>query len=152
LSLARTSAEDATFLLNSGRYVLNVLKDRPLIRALVPDHCDPILRDVRQWFAEFANLSTIELSGQVLCNANSEKGQNLPNYRNRDWFGKVFGSRSFTIGAPVIGGTTGLWVVPLVQPIFDDRGNMTGALSMTVDLARFKPKLIGQVMDAATAA
>jgi diguanylate cyclase (GGDEF)-like protein/PAS domain S-box-containing protein len=140
LTLARISAQDAVSLIDNARYILDGLTQRPLVHALDPDSCDPILRDVRRWFREFANLSTIDRSGQVICNASSAPDQKLPNYSGREWFGKVFGGKSFLIGAPVVGGTTGLWVVPLVQPMFGDDGKMIGVLSLTTNLARFKPK------------
>lgn len=150
LTLVRTSAQDAVFLLSNARYVLTGLIQRPLIQSLDPQRCDPILREVRQWYSEFANLSTIDRSGQVICNASSEPGQKLPNYSKREWFGRVFTSRSFVIGAPVVGGTTKIWISPLVQPIVDHAGNMTGVLSMTINLAQFKPRFARQEFPAGT--
>jgi hypothetical protein len=51
-------------------------------------------------------------------------------------------SKSFVIGVPVVGGTTSLWIAPLVQPMLDESGSLTGVLSMTIDLARFKPEFV----------
>jgi diguanylate cyclase (GGDEF)-like protein/PAS domain S-box-containing protein len=142
LALARASAEDAVSLVDNARYILDGLAKRALIRALDPDRCDPILRDLSQWYAGYANLSTIDRSGRVVCNTVSVQGQLLPNFSKREWFEKIFNSRSFLIGAPVVGETTHNWVVPLVQPLFDDSGNMIGVLSLTINTARLKPKVL----------
>jgi diguanylate cyclase (GGDEF)-like protein/PAS domain S-box-containing protein len=150
LTLARGSAQDAASLVDNGRSILERLKARPLIRSLDPDRCDPILHDLSQWYSQFANLSTIDRSGQVICNSSSVPGQPLPNYGRREWFGKVFESKSFLIGDPVVGGTTRLWIAPLVQPIFDENGTMIGVLSLTLNLAQFQPKIVHEVVPAGT--
>jgi diguanylate cyclase len=141
-TLARTSADDTISLIRDARYALDRLTTRPLIRALDRNRCDPILRDLSYWYRQFANLSTIARSGQVICNSSSTTDQKLPNYSGREWFPRVLASKSFVIGAPVVGGTTYLWITPLVQPMLDDSGTLTGVLSMTVDLARFKPHFV----------
>jgi len=150
LTLARISAQDAASVVDNGRRVLERLKERPLIRSLDPDRCDPIMRDLGQWYSQFANLSTIDRSGQVICNSSSAPGQPLPNYGRREWFGKVFEGKSFLIGDPVVGGTTKLWVAPLVQPMFDENGTMTGVLSLTLNLAQFQPKIVHEEVPAGT--
>lgn len=141
-TLARISADEAVSLIGDARYALDRLTARPLIRALDHNRCDPILGDLSYWYRQFANLSTIAKSGQVICNSSSKPDQKLPNYGGREWFGRVLASKSFVIGVPVVGGTTNLWVTPLVQPMLDESGNLTGVLSMTVDLARFKPRFV----------
>ena len=150
LSLARIGATETVALLDDARYILDGLSRRPLIRALDPDHCDPTLQDLRDWHRDFANLSTIDRTGQVICNSSARPGQALPNYSQHEWFPRVTASKSFLIGAPVVGGTTELWVVPIVQPLLDDRGNLTGVLSLTMNLASFKPRFIPQELPAGT--
>lgn len=150
LSLARTGATETVALLDDARYILDGLARRPLIRALDPDHCDPTLQDLRDWHRDFANLSTIDRTGQVICNSSARPGQVLPNYSQHEWFPRVTASKSFLIGAPVVGGTTKLWVVPIVQPLLDDRGNLAGVLSLTMNLASFKPRFIPQELPAGT--
>jgi len=150
LTLARTSVDNASSLLNEAHYILDGMIARPLIRALDPSRCDPILHDLRFWYREFANLSVIDRSGQVICNSTSEVAQKLPNYSIRKWFRSATESKSFTIGEPIIGGTTNLWIVPLVQPMVDENANLMGFLSLTVNMARFKPSFVREEFPAGT--
>src|SRR4051812_25736434 len=137
--LAEGIAIDTSEFLNGTRQLLEKLAPRPLIQALDPNRCDPILRDLDYWHASYGNLSVIDRNGQVLCNAHSARDQELPNYRTRDWYDKAANSKTFLIGDPVIGGTTNLHVVPLVLPLLDHNGVVVGFLSMTVNLSQFKP-------------
>src|SRR3990170_2269383 len=98
LTLARNSSDDAVSLVKEARYILDNLLGRPLIRALDSNRCDPILHDLMRWHREFANLSTMDRSGQVICNSSSRPGQVLPNYGHREWFGRVAATGSFVIG------------------------------------------------------
>jgi diguanylate cyclase (GGDEF)-like protein len=150
LALARASAVDAFSLIKDARFILDGFAKRPGIRALDPTHCDPSLYDVSHWYREFVNLSVIDRAGQVICNSASKHDQALPNYSQREWFGSASATKSFTIGAPVVGGTTKIWIVPLAQPILNANGDIDGFLSLTVNLARFKPDFIDSDFPAGT--
>ena len=76
MSLARTSAEDAAALIDDTRQVLERLASRPLVRALDPDRCDDILRDLGQLSWEYANLLALDASGQSICPV--QRGQPIP--------------------------------------------------------------------------
>jgi PAS domain S-box-containing protein len=142
LNLALTSANDAASFIGEGRFILEQLSTRPLVRALDPGRCDPILRDLKHYYRAYVNLLVLDPSGQVLCNAISEPGQPLPNLHLRDFVKSVSVSKKFAIGTPAFGKTSGLWIVPLVQPLLDDRQNVIGMLGLSIGLARFKPQFV----------
>ena len=142
LTLARSTAHDAVKLIDDAHYVLDQLIDRPLVRTLDPDQCDPILHQLPTWHGQFANLTALDKTGQIICNSHSAKGEKLPNYSDHEWFVRVLNNRAFTVGTPRLGGMTRLWIVPLVVPIRLEDGEVVGALSMSVNLSRFKPQFV----------
>jgi diguanylate cyclase (GGDEF)-like protein/PAS domain S-box-containing protein len=140
VTLARISADDAVSLIEDARYIVESLAKRPLVRTFDPNRCDPILRDLSQWHSEFASLSTIARSGEAICNSSLERAQAPLKYGQHEWFARVMAGKSFLIGAPIIGGSSKLWILPLVQPVLDDSGDLIGVVSLTTRLGRFKPK------------
>jgi PAS domain S-box-containing protein len=136
---AADAASESEMLLSESRHLLNRFARRPMVATLDPARCDPILRELQQWHRLYGNLSTIDRNGQVICNSLGLDAGQLPSYRSREWFSRVTQSGAFTVGEPVLGGTTGLRVAPLVDPLRDEKGNITGFLSLTVDLSRFRP-------------
>lgn len=134
-SLARTQAGIAGELIQNGHETLERMIKRPLIGALDPSKCDPILHDTKFWYSYIVNLTVVDATGQVLCNSLELPPENLPSYRARELFSHVLESKAFTVGAPVIGHTTGIWGTSLAEPIIDEGGSMIGVLTMTVDLS-----------------
>src|SRR4051812_12304807 len=54
--LAEDTAIDTSEFLHGTRQILEKLAQRPLIKALDPTRCDPILRDLNSWHQSYTNL------------------------------------------------------------------------------------------------
>jgi PAS domain S-box-containing protein len=139
LYLAEEVANETAKNMEDTHRVLKQLTKQPFLQVGNSLRCDPIVSNLKYWYQQYDNLSVIDRTGQVICNSNSTPEQKLPNYSHRDWFVEAITSKTFTIGSPVVGGTTGLWIVPLVLPLLDDQNEAIGFLSLTLDLVRFKP-------------
>ena len=138
-NLAHEGANSAASVVVNGRYILEELSARPLIRALDRNTCDPILGEIKHFHREFVNLAAINPSGQVVCSvAPSLPGQPLPNFSQREWFGRVAASKTFAIGAPKLGDISKNWIVPLVAPMIDLNKDLIGFLALGLDLGSFR--------------
>jgi hypothetical protein len=67
--LAQVTASDTSKFLGQAQDILNGLAARPLVSALDPSRCDPILKDFLGLAPRFANVTTITLDGSVVCSA-----------------------------------------------------------------------------------
>lgn len=140
--LAQVSSAQAAQLVGEVRTDLLALSRRPLVRALDPRQCDPLLADFLDYSRRFATVLTVDLSGKPVCSPHrpDEKATQTPSYDLREFLR----TGKFTIGKPIVGPLTGKWVVVLAHPLRDENGRLSGAIGLPLDLANFHP-LAGDV-------
>ncbi|GAC1596948.1 MAG: hypothetical protein NVS4B10_06330 [Myxococcales bacterium] len=124
--------------IEEARNLLEVLAQRPKVRALRPDQCDELLPDLRLLQPEYAGVLTADASGELVCSGAGVKTR--ISYAERLWFREAM-SGKFSISGPKIGRVAKRWIVPLAAPIRDAQGRPIGAIVLSLDLLLLGPSL-----------
>lgn len=133
--IAESTANETGRVLAQAQALLSLLAERPQIRALDSNRCDPLLPEIFRSFPLMANIGTLDASGRVVCSAmpvGTEKSV-APDYT----LARTIQSRKFTVGNPTVGVVTKKWVVVLAMPIQDAGGEVRGIVAVVVDLLKF---------------
>lgn len=125
----------------AARRTLETLADRPLVRRVDPDRCDPVLKDLHALTPGFSNVVYTDLAGVAVCSALPQPGGTPVNVGQTPWFRKFLQEQRFTVGQPHYGPITGKWVSVLSAPIRNERGELVGAIHMPLDLKAYDPNI-----------
>jgi PAS domain S-box-containing protein len=135
--LAEITAAEVSRFVDDTRTALASLSRRPGARALDPLQCDPALSDYIDSHPYFTNVLTVDLSLRVVCSALAIPPR-IARAPRDIWMDRLIGTGRFTLGKPFRGPITDRWVVVLAYPLRDQEGAIKGAVSLPVDLARFR--------------
>ena len=124
-----------------ARRTLESLAQRPFVRRLDPDRCDPALKDLHALNPGFSNVVYTDLAGSVVCSALPLPGGKPVNVGQTPWFRKFLDEKRFTVGQPHVGPITGKWVSVLSAPIRNEQGELVGAIHMPLDLKAYDPNI-----------
>ncbi len=124
-----------------ARQTLEILADRPLVKRVDPDHCDPALKDLHALNPGFSNVVYTDLAGVAVCSALPQPGGKPVNIGQTPWFRKFLQEQRFSVGQPHVGPITGKWVSVLSAPIRNERGELVGAIHMPFDLKTYDPNI-----------
>ena len=139
LQRAQDVANQTAQFLRETRSLLAELAQRPQVRALDPQHCDPLFADQSTLFPRFSNIVTIRRTGELVCSA-VEPAPGSPSKVDPAYYlNQVLQTGRFTVGAPARGFITGKWVVTLAQPILDTDKQALGIVALPIDLSKFWP-------------
>src|SRR4029077_15807886 len=69
LQMAVTTADRAANYVDSVRRALETVAKRPMIRAMDPEHCDPGLAELRDFYGHPSNIVVINRDGRLICGA-----------------------------------------------------------------------------------
>lgn len=122
---------------------LLVLAQRPLVRAVDPDHCDPFLGEFISLNRYALNVAVLDLDGQVVCSVLAPLSEGLADLSGEPWFQDVERTGKLAIGDPDPA-ADGPLVASFSVPIVDD-GERVGYLALPVDVFRFQAVLEGIV-------
>ncbi len=140
--LATGSAADLGRRLGEWQDVLARVAQRPLIRALDPARCDPIIPEIALIRPEFAGLVTRDLRSRVVCASVAKPPPSL-DPQQFPWFEKALRLGRPNVSGAFPGPTTGRWVVVLSHPLRDAAGTQIGMLILPVDLLSLNRQLLG---------
>lgn len=140
-TLAKTMASNTGGKIANASQTLERLALRPLVQAVDPANCDPILVDLVNINPDYANAVYTNMDGLVVCSAVPQPGGKLVNVGNTPWFKKFLQNRRFTVGEPFLGPITGKWVSVLVAPIWNAQREMVGTVQLPFDLKSFDPNI-----------
>jgi signal transduction histidine kinase len=146
--LAQLTATNVESLFTDSENTLAQIAQRPLVRAMNPDLCDPFLHEVSSLLPYSAGLRITDSSGQVICASELEDGVPLPFVADREWFQEISRSHSFTVSDVQTGRILSTLVVALSYPILDEQGNFIGTVGMPIDLLRFQAGLNIEISEA----
>ncbi len=138
MSLAENIAAETSRFLHDTQTALAGLAQRPRLRALDPQRCDPLLKDFAGLYPQFANVLTIDLAGDPVCSAVPLPARPTATKTALYDLQELVRTEKFTIGKPTIGYATGKWIAVLAHPLHDERGTLSGAVALPVDLANFR--------------
>ncbi len=140
-TLAKTMVTNTGGKIVSASQTLERLALRPLVQAVDPAHCDPLLADLLTLNPDYANAVYTNLDGLVVCSAVPQPGGKLVNIGSTPWFKKFLQNRRFTVGEPFLGPITGKWVSVLVAPIWNAQHEMVGSVQLPFNLKAFDPNI-----------
>jgi hypothetical protein len=139
LRLAEVTAAETARFLRDTQSVLVGLSQRPLVRALDAQRCDPLLKELNALYPQFANVLTINLAGNPVCSAVPLPARSAATKSAPYDLRELVRTDKFTIGKPTVGFVTGKWIAVLAQPLHDEQGKLNGAVGLPVDLVNFHP-------------
>jgi PAS domain S-box-containing protein len=139
--VAAAAAQDIQLYLEQADGVLRRLAERPLVRALEPRHCDPLLADYVQLNPEFTTYGARDLEGRIVCSYRADPIPRL-DAQHFPWFMQARNADGFFVANAQLGSQSGQWVTVLVHPIRDDAGKPVGFLTLPIDLLRLSQRLL----------
>ena len=140
-TLAKTMAGNTGKKIGNARQTLERLAMRPLVQAMDPTRCDPVLADLVNLNPEYANVAYTDLQGNVVCSALPLAAGVPGGLGNAPWFQNFLQSRSFAVGQPFREPTSGKWVSVLVAPIWNAQRELVGAVHIPFEIKSFDPNI-----------
>ncbi len=140
-TLAKTMASNTGGKIANASQTLERLALRPLVQAVDPAQCDPILADLVNLNPDYANVVYTNLEGLIVCSALPQPGGKPISVGNAPWYRAFLQSRRFTVGEPYLSPITGKRVAVLVAPIWNAQREMVGSVHIPFDLKSFDPNI-----------
>jgi diguanylate cyclase (GGDEF)-like protein/PAS domain S-box-containing protein len=139
--LAQDTAADVGMLLRDDAVLLERLAARPLIKALDPRRCDPIVGEYAHLHPEFTTVAVRDRAGNSVCSflakpVTQVHGSGFP------WFEEGMRAGKFNVGDAYFGHQSGQWVTVLTYPIRDESGKVSGLLVLPLDLRALQQRLL----------
>ena len=134
-------SEALSRILAANEGLLRRLAARPLVQALDPNQCDPMLREFVALHPEFPNLVLADAQGRVVCVVAPER-LSQPGLQSLPWWQRVIGSEGFLASNAYLGLASTRWVVALSVPVRDPAGRIAGALLFPADLLQLNADLL----------
>ena len=142
--LAANTAAAIERRLREAEATLGRLAARPLVKAMDPGNCDPIVANYVTLHPEFTTLGLRDLQGNIVCSYIQNPIRQL-NTRDFPWFEEGLRSGRFTAGNAFRGRQVGRWVAVLTHPVRDEAGTLVGLLTLPVDLLKLGEQVLGSV-------
>lgn len=133
-----TAARSERFL-GDFRATLEVIAQRPLVRALDPANCDPQLPTLRELYPRAGNIIVVDAEGWILCGATPPPSGARLRVADLELQRTVIRDGVFRLSQPLIGKISGTWGVTAVQPVRGDDGRVIGAVGMQIGLQQLQP-------------
>lgn len=138
-ALARLSATDVARFLRDSDALLSALGQRPLVRALDPGRCDPLLGELRSLSPAYEDVSSRDHTGRLLCAGSAQASQTLARQQVQMFADGAMPEHRLLVGRAQQSTISGRWVVPMGYAVRNDQGNAAGMLVAWADLARAQP-------------
>ena len=139
VGLADVAAADTSARLSEYERVAALLAQRPLVRDMNPERCDPLLQEVAGQNKHLANVATVNLDGLSVCTLLRPADGVRRNIGNPSWLQKIRQGSGFVVGQPQKGIYTGRWILVLAYPVLNQRGVLEGAVELVLNLEAFAP-------------
>jgi PAS domain S-box-containing protein len=151
MNLAQDAAARITAHLREAEETLGRLAERPLVKALDPRQCDPIVAEFVRLNPDYTTLGIRDRQGSIVCSYLPKPIPQL-NVGDFPWFEEGLRAGRFTVGDAFLGRQTGRWVSVLTYPVRDDAKALIGLLVLPIDLARLNERLLTGVPEEAVVA
>ena len=139
-NLAATTANEVAARLAENQQLLSRLAERPLVRAVDPRRCDPIVAEFAQLHPDYTNLAIRDVRGNSVCSLLAIPPANVAT--KFPWFQEAIRSSGFVAGDAILGEASGRWFSALTYPLRDDRGAVIGVLVVGIDLLKFQGRIL----------
>jgi PAS domain S-box-containing protein len=142
--LATDAADDLLRFLRRTEGELARIAARPLVRALDPATCDPLVAEFAKIYPDYAALSVRNARGEVVCAGEADPLRRL-GLPQMPWFAKALGTDGpHATDATTVPAGTG-WMTVLTHPVHDDAGQVIGLLTLPIDLLALGERLLAAV-------
>jgi PAS domain S-box-containing protein len=138
-TLALANAVNTGRVLGETRHLLSVVAQRPQVRRLQRDRCDPLLADFRNLAANVSNLITVNLAGEVVCSAQPLPPDQPLSAAGSDWFRSALREAQFVVGAPMLSPLTHKWISVVAYPLLGEAGHPIGFVAASLGPEAFQP-------------
>ncbi|MGF1607954.1 MAG: histidine kinase dimerization/phospho-acceptor domain-containing protein, partial [Kiloniellales bacterium] len=139
LQAARGTAKQQQVMLDTMETVMAVLGQAQSVRHFEPERCTGILARVKQSHRWMASLYVADAAGNVRC-AHRELRESV-NLWHDEVVQSALASGTIEVGEYQIGRVSGLPVMPIVLPIFDDDGSLLSFLVSGIELSAMSARL-----------
>jgi len=139
--LAENTADTLERLLDDHRTLLAGLAARPLVAALDPARCDPLIHDYVAMHPLYTTLASRDLPGGVICSyfANPVRQYNEIDH---PWFFEGVRSGGFFVSDAMVGPVSRRWIVAETTPVAGVAGRPGGLLVLAIDLERLNQRVL----------
>lgn len=142
--LATATAADVERFLRRSHGVLDRLAARPLVAALDPTRCDPLVAEFVAINTDFASLGIRGAAGHVVCSTARDP---IPDLRPEQlpWFRQRLQADGLQAGDAMQRTPGGRWLVVMTHPLYAPSGTSVGLLELPVDLLNLGEQLLASV-------
>ena len=137
--LTRITARDAAKFISDTSQTMGSVAQRPLVRAMDPAHCDPVLADVPVLNARFVNAAIFDLSGRLVCSVLPLPPGAALVFPLSAEQQRVLHEERFVLSRPFFGSISGRAIVVASRPISDAAGRIVGSLNFSISLEALRP-------------
>ena len=138
--LAVDTAGSLDLFLREHAMVMARLAARPLVKRLDPRHCDPMAAEYLELHPEFTRLVVRDVQAAVICSARPG-APTREQTSARQWFWEGVRSGGFSVGEVYLGQSSGRWVSVLSYPVRNDKGDVSGLISFSLDLHKLNEQV-----------
>jgi len=140
--VANSMAINTSIEIDHAKKILEKLAERPIIKRLDPDHCDDdVLKDVVYLNSSYANIGYTDINGTVICTVVPRPNNKTIELGKTLWFQKFLKTKGFSLGEPFRGPLTGKMVTVLSMPIWNERHELIGAVTLPLNLSIYDPNI-----------
>ncbi|HVY64600.1 MAG TPA: PAS domain S-box protein [Gammaproteobacteria bacterium] len=133
LRLADLQAKRISQVLEQAQRLAGALAERPWIRAMDPQHCAPLLAELRVTLPPLTDVSVVDSTGASVCSTVAP-----PTPLARPAFERALDGRA-SLSGPVAGAPAGSQTVAAAQPVRSHAGAVIGVVAVTTGLAQLTP-------------
>lgn len=131
-SVAADAAAWTRHELRKTEALLRTIADRPQVRAVDPDRCDPFLPGALSLLPEYTNIAVLTTGGEFVCAAVGwDPAQRVPLHAGI----RAATAGRFGLSEPYTGPLSNAYVVGANYPVRDTSGAVRGVLNMPIRLA-----------------
>ena len=131
-------------IIRDNELVLNRLAARPLIRALDPKKCDPILPDYVSLHPEFATLALRDSHANIICTLLNNP-PSAEQVRQTSWFQEGTRTGKFTLGDATLNLRVKRWVSISAAPVQGSQNGQAGFVFFSLDLLKLGQQIFRAV-------
>ncbi len=139
---ASTATQIDNFLADQEAMLARVA-ERPLIRALDPGRCDPVIQEFAGLHPDFMSMGLRDTTGKLLCTSNRNPIRIERQGRQR-WFEEGLRTPALSAG-DAVAHPLGRWISVLTYPVRRDDGKVAGLVGLPVDLLNYQERLFRTV-------
>jgi diguanylate cyclase (GGDEF)-like protein len=150
LEFAKITASDTEHFLGDTEKLMQRIAQRPLVRMVDSQNCDPLFVYLHDMNPRFANIVVINTSGYGVCSAVPRKVVNPTGVSRTEWFQRAMREDKLILSKPFVGPLTGKLVSVLALPLHDEQSAISGLLTLPIDLVSFAPFVSNMTLQAGT--